>query len=156
MNYMSDERRRGTDDDDGACFVDTNILVYAFEKKRSDKTQVAQDLLRELMDSDRLRLSTQVVQELFVTLTRKSAQPCTAQEALVAIEELAAWPIMQVDLAAIRAAAKLSSRATLSFWDALVITAAERIGAKVLYSEDLNHGQTIGGVRVTNPFRLTD
>ena len=137
----------------GACFVDTNVLVYAFEKRASEKQRIAQDLLRELMDSDRLRLSTQVVQELFVTLTRKSKQPCTTDEALAAIEDLAAWPIMQVDLAAIRAAAKLANEATLSFWDALIVAAAVRIGAEVLYSEDLNGGQNIAGVRVTSPFR---
>ena len=62
-------------------------------------------------------------------------------------------PALQVDLPAIRAAAQLSGHATLSFWDALIVAAALRIGAKVLYSEDLNPGQDIGGVRVTNPFR---
>ena len=135
-----------------ACFLDTNILVYAFEKRASEKQRIARDLLRELMDSGRLTLSTQVLQELFVTLTRKSAKPCTAEEALAAIEELAAWPVMQIDVAAIRAAAKLADEAVLSFWDAFIVAAAVRIGAEVLYSEDLNPGQNIGSVRIANPF----
>ena len=72
-------------------FVDTNVLVYAFEKGVSPKKQTAQRLVSELMDEDRLRVSTQVLQELFVTLTRKAARPCTSEEALAVLEDLAAW-----------------------------------------------------------------
>jgi predicted nucleic acid-binding protein len=135
-------------------FVDTNVLVYAFDKSGSPKTLVAQELLNQLMDEDRLRLSTQVLQELFVTLTRKVSQPCSIGEALAVLEDLAAWPLMVVDYAAIRAAGGLSGQQKLSFWDALIVIAAARTGATVLYTEDLNHGQEILGVRVTNPFAL--
>ncbi len=133
-------------------FVDTNVLVYAFEKGRSAKKLVAQRLMSELMDEDRLRVSTQVLQELFVTLTRKAAQPCSSDEALAVLEDLSAWPLTVVDYAAIRAAAGLAERAKLSFWDALVVVAAARSGAAVLYTEDLSDGQEILGVRVSNPF----
>ena len=134
------------------AFVDTNVLVYAFEKSSSPKKRVAQRLLNELMEEDRLRVSTQVLQELFVTLTRKVSQPCSNDEALAVLEDLTAWPLMTIDYAAIRAAVRLASQATLSFWDALVVVAAARTGAAVLYTEDLNHGQEILGVRVGNPF----
>jgi len=73
-------------------FVDTNVLVYAFEKSDSPKKQAAQRLINELMDEDRLRISTQVLQELFVTLTRKVKRPCSIEEALAVLEALAAWP----------------------------------------------------------------
>ena len=134
------------------AFVDTNVLVYAFEKSSSPKKRVAQRLLNELMEEDRLRVSTQVLQELFVTLTRKVSQPCSNDEALAVLEDLTAWPLMTIDYAAIRAAVRLASQATLSFWDALVVVAAARTGAAVLYTEDLIHGQEILGVRVSNPF----
>ena len=133
-------------------FVDTNVLVYAFDRSNSPKKRVAQRLMNELMEEDRLRLSTQVLQELFVTLTRKVKQPCSSQEALAVLEDLTAWPLMAVDYAAIRAAVRLADEAKLSFWDALVVVAAARTGAAVLYTEDLNDGQEILGVRISNPF----
>jgi predicted nucleic acid-binding protein len=133
-------------------FVDTNVLVYAFEKSRSPKRQIAQRLMNELMEEDRLRLSTQVLQELFVTLTRKVSQPCSNAEGLAALEDLSAWPLMAVDFAAMRAAVDLIDQAKLSFWDALIVVASARMGATVLYTEDLNDGQEILGVRITNPF----
>jgi predicted nucleic acid-binding protein len=133
-------------------FVDTNVLVYAFDKSDSPKTRVARRLMNELMAEDRLRLSTQVLQELFVTLTRKVKQRCLTQEALEVLEDLTPWPLMVVDYAAIRTAGQLADQAQLSFWDALVVIAAERTGATVMYTEDFNAGQEILGVRVTNPF----
>jgi predicted nucleic acid-binding protein len=133
-------------------FVDTNILVYAFDRSNSAKKVAARRLLGELMAHDRLRVSTQVLQELFVTLTKKVDQPCTSEEALTVIEDLTAWPLIIVDYPAIRAAAGVVDQAKISFWDALVVVAAVRSGASVLYSEDLNHGQEILGVRIENPF----
>ena len=135
-------------------FVNTNVLVYAFDQSSSPKKRIAQALLNELMDEDRLRVSTQVLQELFVTLTRKVKQPCSIEEALGVLDDLTAWPLMVVDYAAIRAAAGLAGQAKLSFWDALVVVAAARTGAPMLYTEDLNDGQEILGVRVCNPFAV--
>jgi len=141
---MSGERALG--------FVDTNVFVYAFDKGSSPKKRVAERLINQLMEEDRLRVSTQVLQELFVTLTRKVSQRCSSEEALAVLEDLAAWPLMVIDYAAIRAAAGLADHAQLTFWDALVVVAAERTGASVLYTEDLNDGQEILGVRISNPF----
>jgi predicted nucleic acid-binding protein len=134
------------------CFVDTNVLVYAFEKGGSPRKETAKRLVTELMDTDRLRLSTQVLQELFVILTRKAAVHCTGEEALGVLEDLAAWPLTVVDFPVIRAAAGLAGKASLSFWDSLVVISAAKSGSAVLYTEDLNDGQEILGVRVTNPF----
>lgn len=134
------------------AFVDTNVLVYAFDKSNSPKKAIAQRLLNELMEEDRLRLSTQVLQELFVTLTRKVSRGCTSEQALAVLDDLAAWPLTVLDYAAIRAAIRLADQAQLSFWDALIVAAAARAGATVLYTEDLNDGQEILGVRIRNPF----
>jgi predicted nucleic acid-binding protein len=134
------------------CFVDTNVLVHAFDKSSSPKKRIAQRLMNRLMTEDTLRLSTQVLQELFVTLTGKMSQRCSSEEAQAVLEDLTAWPLVVVDYAAIRAAVELADRARLSFWDALVVVAAARAGAAVLYTEDLNDGQEILGVRISNPF----
>ncbi len=139
-------------DEAGLCFVDTNVLVYALARGNSEKKRVAKELLEGLMGSDRLRVSTQILQELFVTLTRKVSERCSNEEALAVLEDLAAWPLMTVDYAAIRSAGELAGEAKISFWDALVVVSAARCGAKVLYTEDLNDGQGILGVRVLNPF----
>lgn len=133
-------------------FIDTNVLVYGFEKSRSPKKRAAQQLLDELMEADLLRVSTQVLQELFVVLTRKVKERCSSAEALAVLEDLAAWPVVEIDYVAIRAAVGVADQAQLSFWDALLVVAAARIGAKVLYTEDMNDGQEILGVRICNPF----
>ncbi len=138
--------------DKDLCFVDTNVLVYGFDKSSSPKKRVAQRLLTELMEEDRLRVSTQVLQELFVTLTKKVSQRCSTEEALAVLEDLTAWPLMVIDYAAVRAAVGLADQARLSFWDALIVVSAARAGAAVLYTEDLNDGQEILGVRICNPF----
>jgi predicted nucleic acid-binding protein len=133
-------------------FVDASVLVYAFDRSGSPKKRAAQRLMNELMEKDLLRVSTQVLQELFVTLTRKVSRPCSIKEALAVLEDLTAWPLMVVDYAAIRAAAGLADQAKLSYWDALIVVSAARTGATVLYTEDLNDGQEILGVRIGNPF----
>jgi predicted nucleic acid-binding protein len=133
-------------------FVDTNVLVYGFEKSDSPKKVIAQSLLQRLMEADSLRLSTQVLQELFVTLTRKGVERCTTTEALAVMEDLAVWPVVVVDFGMIRGAVGLADEAKISFWDALVVVAAARAGASVLYTEDLSDGQVIFGMRIRNPF----
>jgi predicted nucleic acid-binding protein len=135
-------------------FVDTNVLVYALAADDVKRSPVAQKLLRELMTAQVFQTSTQVLQELFVTLTRKVRTPMTSEHALRYLDQIAAWPVVVLDYGAVRDAIELSAGARLSLWDALVIVAAARSGAKRLYTEDLQHGQTILGVEVVNPFRV--
>jgi predicted nucleic acid-binding protein len=136
-----------------AAFVDTNILVYAMAGDDLLRAPVAQTLIKRLMTEKTFRTSTQVLQELFVTLTRKGRKPSSADEALRYLDRLAAYPIVTLDYGAIRAAGELSARETLSFWDALIVIAAVRARAERLYSEDLQDGRVILGVRIVNPFR---
>jgi predicted nucleic acid-binding protein len=133
-------------------FVDTNVLVHAFDKIPSSKKQVAQRLVAELTEHNRLRVSTQILQELFVTLTRKVSVRSSIEEAMAVLEELSEWPLLLVDYSVIRSAAELAGRVRFSFRDALIVVAAARSGAAVLYTEDLNDGQEILGVRISNPF----
>jgi predicted nucleic acid-binding protein len=136
----------------GASFVDTNILVYAIAGDDTRRSPIAQDLLRNLMRDRSLRTSTQVLQELYVTLTRKGKTPMRPDAALRYIDQVAAWPVAVTDFKSVRRAVELSIASMLSFWDALIVVAAENSGAGRLYSEDLQAGQELLGVRILNPF----
>ena len=135
-----------------ASFVDTNVLVYALASDDAKRSPIAQALLRKLMEGQVMHTSTQVLQELYVTLTRKVRPPMKPEQALRYLDHIAAWPVVVLDYEAVRTAVQLSSGKSLSFWDALVIVAAARSGSKRLYTEDLQDGQTILGVEVVNPF----
>jgi len=137
----------------GSAFVDTNILVYAFQQTPDWRQSTARKLVDQLVDEDRIRISTQVLQEFFVAVTRKARTAAPVKEALDHLEDFASWPLFLVDYDAIREAAMCSHHAMISFWDALLVVAASHSGAATLYTEDLNEGQEILGVRVVNPFR---
>ena len=139
---------------DVVSFLDTNVLVYAIAADDTRRSPVAQKLLRSLMVSRLLRTSTQVLQELYVTLTRKGKMPLTPDAALRYIDQIAAWPVAMTDFKAVRRAIELSSGSMISFWDALIVVAAESSGARTLYSEDLQAGRELLGVRIVNPFQI--
>jgi predicted nucleic acid-binding protein len=141
------------DDSIAASFVDTNILVYAIAADDSSRSPVAQNLLRELMIDRSLRTSTQVLQELYVTLTRKGKTPLHPEVALRYIDQIGAWPVVVTDFKLVRRAIELSVASVLSFWDALIVVAAQASGAGTLYTEDLQAGQELLGVRIVNPFQ---
>ncbi len=134
------------------AFVDTNVLVYA-ATFGDPRTAAARSLLLELVQSETLRTSTQVLQEFFAVTTRKLKLPLTAEQALEFLDTWAECPVVLLDYQAIREAAKLSADRQFSFWDSLILVAARRSGAKRIYTEDLQHGQTILGVLIINPFR---
>ena len=136
-------------------FVDTNIWVYAIAGDDPRRSAVAQDLVRGLMEAQALRTSTQVLQELYVTLTRKVRTPLEPARALRYMDQIAAWPVVAPDYGAVRDAVELSTTASLSLWDALIVVAAARSGATRLYSEDMQDGQKILGLTIVDPFRET-
>ena len=133
-------------------FVDTNVFVYAVTDDEPQRQAIARDLLGQLTESEVLQTSTQVLQELYVILTRKVQRKSTPREALAYLDRIARSPVTGVDYGLVREAADLSARHTLSMWDALIIVAAARSGAERLYSEDLQHGRKILGVEILNPF----
>jgi predicted nucleic acid-binding protein len=138
--------------DTGLAFVDTNILVYAFDRGEERRRKVAAVLLEELMREGRFCISTQVLQEFFVTVTRKIKTPIAAASALELMDDLGSWNVLTVDYQTIREAGERCGKLKLSFWDALIVMSARRMGAKTLYTEDLNNGQVVLGVAITNPF----
>jgi predicted nucleic acid-binding protein len=131
-----------------ASFVDTNVLVYALAADDRKRSPVAQELLRELMATQTLHTSAQVLQELFVTLTRQVRTPLRAEQALRYLDQVAVWPVAVLDYGAVREAIELCATRSLSFW-ALVVVAAAKSGAKRLYTEDLQDGQVILGYWVS-------
>jgi predicted nucleic acid-binding protein len=97
-------------------------------------------------------LSAQVLQEFYSVITRKPDVPMTPAKALEWIEELDERPCVAIDASIIKYAIEISLRYRINYWDGAILAAAERLGAEIVYTEDLNHGQSYGPVRVINPF----
>lgn len=133
-------------------FVDTNILVYAHDASAGDKHMVARELIANLWDSRTGCLSIQVLQEFFVTVTRKVARPLSAEVATQIITDLSHWSVHVPDTASILQGMEIHQRYNISFWDAMIIQSAAEMGCTVVLSEDLNTGQVYEGVQVVNPF----
>ena len=134
------------------CFVDTNLFVYAHDESAGRKRDVARDLISELWESRSGCASVQVMQELFVNLTRKVPKPLSAREAAALIEDLSAWTVHSPGVRDVLYAIELHERMDVSFWDAMILTSANSLGCRILYSEDLSAGQNHDGVLVVNPF----
>ncbi len=136
-------------------FVDTNVLVHAEDLDDKRKHQIARDLVMDLWDSREGVLSVQVLQELFVTVTRKIKQPLAVPRALAIVREYLTWRVVENTGNLLVSAVELQQKAKLSFWDSLIVQAAIEAGCERLYSEDLNEGQRFGVLKVVNPFRQT-
>ena len=134
------------------AFVDTNILVYAYDSAAGVKREIARGLVEDLWNQGRGILSTQVLQEFYVNVRRKTTPSVSQEEARALVADYLAWDPIVNDGAAVLEAVDASHRYRLSLWDALIVVAARRGEASVLYSEDLDHGQTFGSVQVLNPF----
>ncbi len=132
-------------------FVDTKILVYAHDADAGAKRARAVETLRQLWESNTGRLSVQVLQEFYVNVTRKLATPLARATAREVLSAYGAWIREPTTPATVRRATELAEIAQLSFWDALIVAAAEQAGAAQLFTEDLNSGQVIAGVAVVNP-----
>jgi predicted nucleic acid-binding protein len=133
-------------------FVDTNVLIYAFDASAGAKQASARQLLERLWDTGTGCLSVQVLQEFFVTTTRKVAHPLPVDEATERVREFATWKVFAPTANDVLAAIALQKQAQLSFWDAMMVQAAAELGCDVLWTEDMNNGQLLRGVRVRNPF----
>ena len=132
-------------------FVDTNILMYAHDTSTGAKHERAKALVDELWRRRSGVISTQVLQELSVNLRRKAGRPLDAKTTREVVADYLTWQVVVNNGDSILGALELTERYRISFWDALVIHAAQASGAEVLYSEDLAEGQDYGGVTVVNP-----
>lgn len=142
--YMSDKTN--------IQFVDTNLLVYAHDASAGIKREIAAAMLRDLWNAETGCVSIQVLQELYVTLTRKIAEPFTSERAAQVVSDLGQWRVHSPLVKDIHAAIGIQTRYGISFWDAMVIRSAVQLGCERVWSEDLNSGQKYEGVLVLNPF----
>jgi predicted nucleic acid-binding protein len=135
------------------AFLDTNVLIYAVSSAPAEaaKKERALDLI---MNTD-FGLSAQVLQEFYVNVTRKIATPLAPDTAVALLDQFRRFPVAQTDYPLVVAGAEVSLRFGISYWDGSIIAAAERLGASILYTEDLSHGQHYGSVRAVNPFVST-
>jgi predicted nucleic acid-binding protein len=133
-------------------FVDTNILVYAHDTSAGGKHERARALIEQLWATRDGCLSVQIMQEFFVTVTRKISKPLDVAVAKEIIADLSRWYVHVPAADDVLGAIGLHQRTGISFLDAMMVRSAVEIGCDVIYSEDLNHGQLYDGARVENPF----
>lgn len=133
-------------------FFDTNVLVYLYDDDEPEKKAKALELFGEEVRAGRAMLSTQVLQEFHVIVTRKLETPLSHERAESRVRDLSKLPLTRTDEGMVLAAIARSRAASLSLWDALIVEAALKGGADRLLTEDLRHGQVIEGMRVENPF----
>lgn len=132
-------------------FVDTNVLLYAVDPRQPDKQARAQAWLQHCWQRDCGRISTQVLHELFANL-RRVAPALDVEEARRLVRGYRAWTPWIVDDETVDSAWQLQDRFAFSYWDALMVAAAQQQGCAVLLTEDLQHGQVIDQLRIVNPF----
>jgi predicted nucleic acid-binding protein len=137
-------------------FVDTNVLVYAHDDSAGGKRDQARALIEQLWAARDGCLSVQVLQEFFVTVTRKIAKPLSAEAAKEIVADYSRWYVHVPAADDVLAAISIHQGTGISFWDAMIVRSAAEIGCEVLYSEDLNADQEYSGVRAENPFRPRD
>ncbi|MFB8280958.1 PIN domain-containing protein [Nocardia colli] len=133
-------------------FIDTNILLYAYEAGDNKRSAIARAVLADLWERNAGLLSTQVLQEFYSVATRKFNPPLSPAEARRVIALYSEWCARDTDPLIVMNASFLAEQHTVSWWDALIIEAACQSGAKCLLSEDLQHGRDFLGLEVRNPF----
>lgn len=134
------------------AFFDTNILAYEFDLNDPEKRAIARQLLAKWRPTGRMTISVQVLQELYVVLARKMG--IAEEDAESIVQQYAKLPTtINKDPALVLQGIKISRKYKISFWDALIVSAAKRGSCKVLFTEDLAHGMKIEGVEIINPFK---
>lgn len=133
-------------------FLDSNIIVYAYDQRDLDKKVIAQALLSSSLAGQRGVLSTQVFSEVFVTLTTKLKPALTKKQCLTIFNLLGHLTVCEVDLPLVLEAIDLQESWQLSYWDSLILAAAKKSHCEIIYSEDFSHTQDYGGIQVINPF----
>ena len=133
------------------AFIDTNVLVYSVSSHPSERDKC--DKARTLLGTVDFGISTQVLGEFYVTATQKIAIPISESHALQIIARLTRLPVVAIDPELVLEAIALKREHRVSYWDGAIIAAAHRLGAGIIYSEDLAHERPYGSARVINPFR---
>ena len=137
----------------GKAFVDTNVFVYLFDQDAPAKQSAARRILETEGPPGRIVLSTQVLQEFYVSVTRKLGKPLSEFDGADAAHDLCAFDVVEVDKEMVLRSMTLSRAERVSFWDALIIEAARTRKCDRLLTEDLQDGRQFGSLSITNPFR---
>ncbi len=134
------------------CFFDTNVLVYTVDTSEPARREMALDCFARALRDDTITLSTQVLQEFYNITTRKLRPPLSPREAAQQVGQLCGFEVIGASAHSVQNAIELALQHQLSWWDALIVEAAIRANADVLYSEDGQHGRRFGSLSVVNPF----
>jgi predicted nucleic acid-binding protein len=138
----------------GTVFVDTNVFVYVRDRTEEEKQRRAAEWVALLWESRLGRISLQVLQEYYVTVTTKLDPPRTLAEARDDVIALRAWRPVVIELATVERAWALQDRFAFSWWDSLIVAAAVSGGCRYLLTEDLQDGQVVDALTIVNPFNL--
>ena len=133
-------------------FIDTNVLVYACDRHDPRKHARAQEILSTRLEDESAVVSVQVLGEFFNVVTRRIPNPLSISEAEDVLDLITILPVVEVDLSLVRRAIHTHGQYGVTYWDSLIVAAAERAGCTRIVSEDLNPGQTYHGIVVVNPF----
>ena len=135
------------------CFVDTNILVYFRDTSEPEKQKISANWLKTLWENQTGRISIQVLNEYYVTVTRKLKPGMTESLARQDIKNLMAWHPVTVDLSIIENSWLIQDTYQFSWWDSLIVAAALKANCSILLSEDLQHGRHIQDLTIIDPFQ---
>lgn len=134
------------------CFLDTNVLIYAASTRIEDQRKY--EIAEKILTTTYFGISGQVLSEFVNNLRKSLAVKPTMLELVRWLDLLANFPTAPVDDKLVRAGITMSERYQISYWDGAIVAAAQQLGAPILYTEDLNHGQLYGSVKVINPFKV--
>ena len=134
-------------------FLDTNIIIYAYDNSAGKKHEVAREILTGLWDSGLGVISTQVLQEFFINVTKKIPKPIDIDLAKGIIEDFLRWDVVVNDGECLLDAIDILVEHNYSFWDSMIIQAAVKGGAELLLTEDLEDGKVVKGVEIRNPYK---
>jgi len=133
-------------------FVDTNVLIFAYDLDAGEKHRKAKDAVQALWDSNNGVVSAQVLEEFYVNVTRKIPQPLSKQQGLELIQDYLSWETVGIHGGMVAEAAQMEEQLNISFWDAMIVVSAQRSGADLLLSEDFQSGRQFGSLMVQSPF----
>lgn len=142
--------------DEDRQFVDTNVFVYAYDRGNGIKQRQARKLITGLWESRRGCVSIQVLQELYVSMSKKALTPLPPETASQIIAALSEWIHHVPGAGDVLEAINIQQKYGISFWDSMIVNSACQTGCSVLWTEDLNGGQVYGNVAVYNPFDRED
>jgi len=136
----------------GKCFVDTNILVYSRDSTEPAKQCMAKQWLTQLWQQEAGRISTQVMNKYYVTVTQKLKPGLPKDQARADLRALAVWQPLEISTDLIESAWDVQDQYAYSWWDSLVIASALFLDCQYLLSEDMQHERSLGSLKIINPF----